>query len=118
MIDGNTGGIFLTDREDLKQIRKLEIADPALDSCGPITDEDIKGRVIGREGRNIRAFEKSTGVDVNLDEEGVIMLSSFDSVRREIARVSLERLIADGRIQPVRIEEIVAKKIEDALSKL
>lgn len=71
-----------------------------------ITDEDIKGRVIGREGRNIRSFEKITGVDVDLDEEGIIRLSCFDSVRREIARVTLERLIKDGRIQPARIEEI------------
>lgn len=74
-----------------------------------VPDEEIKGRVIGKEGRNIRTFEKSTGVDVDLDEEGVIRLSSFDAVRREIARVSLERLIQDGRIQPVRIEEVVAE---------
>lgn len=72
-----------------------------------ITDEDFKGRIIGKEGRNIRAFEMATGVDVDLDEEGVIRLSSFDSVRREIARVALEKLIRDGRIQPVRIEELV-----------
>lgn len=69
----------------------------------------MKGRVIGKEGRNIRAFEKATGVDVDLDEEGVIRLSSFDSVRREIARVALEQLLRDGRIQPARIEEIVKK---------
>lgn len=74
-----------------------------------ISDEDMKGRVIGREGRNIRAFEKATGVDVDLDEEGVIRLSSFDSVRREIARMALEKLLIDGRIQPARIEEIVAR---------
>lgn len=72
-----------------------------------ITDEDIKGRIIGKEGRNIRAFEQATGVDVDLDEEGVIRLSSFDQVRREVARRSLERLIKDTRIQPFRIEEIV-----------
>ncbi len=72
-----------------------------------ITDEDFKGRIIGKEGRNIRAFEMATGVDVDLDEEGVIRLSSFDPVRREVARVTLERLIKDGRIQPVRIEELV-----------
>lgn len=74
-----------------------------------LTDEDMKGRVIGREGRNIRSFEKATGVDVDLDEEGVIRLSSFDSVRREIARVALEKLMADGRIQPARIEETVSR---------
>ena len=72
-----------------------------------ITDEDFKGRIIGKEGRNIRAFEMATGVDVDLDEEGVIRLSSFDPVRREVARVTLEKLIRDGRIQPVRIEELV-----------
>ncbi len=77
-----------------------------------IPDEEIKGRIIGKEGRNIRAFEQATGVDVDLDEEGVIRLSSFDQVRREIARRSLEKLIRDTRIQPFRIEEIVeeAKK--------
>ncbi len=72
-----------------------------------IPDEDIKGRIIGKEGRNIRAFEQATGVDVDLDEEGVIRLSSFDQVRREIARRSLDKLIKDTRIQPFRIEEIV-----------
>ncbi len=72
-----------------------------------IKDEEMKGRIIGKEGRNIRAFETATGVDVDLDEEGVIRLSSFDSVRREIARVALEKLMVDGRIQPVRIEELV-----------
>lgn len=72
-----------------------------------IPDEDIKGRIIGKEGRNIRAFEQATGVDVDLDEEGIIRLSSFDQVRREIARRSLEKLLKDTRIQPFRIEEIV-----------
>lgn len=71
-----------------------------------VADDEAKGRVIGREGRNIRTFEKVTGVEVDLDEPGVIRLSCFDSIRREIARVTLEKLIADGRIQPVRIEEI------------
>jgi len=72
-----------------------------------IADEEIKGRIIGKEGRNIRAFEQATGVDVDLDEEGVIRLSSFDQVRREVARRSLEKLIKDTRVQPFRIEEIV-----------
>jgi ribonuclease Y len=74
-----------------------------------IEDEEIKGRIIGKEGRNIRAFEQATGVDVDLDEEGVIRLSSFDQVRREIARRSLEKLIKDTRVQPFRIEELVAE---------
>ena len=72
-----------------------------------IQDEDLKGRIIGKEGRNIRAFEQATGVDVDLDEEGIIRLSSFDQVRREIARRALEKLLKDTRIQPFRIEEIV-----------
>jgi ribonuclease Y len=72
-----------------------------------IPDEDIKGRIIGKEGRNIRAFEQATGVDVDLDEEGIIRLSSFDQVRREIARRTLEKLIKDTRVQPFRIEELV-----------
>ena len=72
-----------------------------------LPDEEMKGRIIGKEGRNIRAFETATGVDVDLDEEGVIRLSCFDPVRREVARVTLERLLRDGRVQPGRIEEIV-----------
>lgn len=72
-----------------------------------IVDEEIKGRIIGKEGRNVRAFEQATGVDVDLDEEGIIRLSSFDQIRREVARRSLEKLIKDTRVQPFRIEEIV-----------
>lgn len=78
-----------------------------------LPNEDIKGRIIGKEGRNIRAFELATGVDVDLEEEGVIKLSSFDPVRRAVAKEALERLIRDGRIQPQRIEEIVAKTKSD-----
>ena len=78
-----------------------------------IPSDEYKGRIIGKEGRNIRAFEIATGVDVDLEEEGVIKLSSFDAVRREVARVALERLIKDGRIQPARIEEIVLKTREE-----
>jgi len=72
-----------------------------------LPDEEMKGRIIGREGRNIRAFERATGVEIELDEANVIHLSSFDSVRREIARRSLEKLVHDRRIQPGRIDEIV-----------
>lgn len=79
-----------------------------------LPSEDIKGRLIGKEGRNIRAFERATGVDLDLDEQpGVVRLSSFDSVRREIARQALKRLIADGRIQPTRIEEYVVRSKTD-----
>lgn len=78
-----------------------------------VSDEEVKGRIIGKEGRNIRAFETATGVDVDLDEEGVIRLSSFDPVRREIARVTLEKLMKDGRVQPARIEDLVDQVKKD-----
>lgn len=72
-----------------------------------LPDEEIKGRIIGREGRNIRAFEQTTGVEIEIDETLDLRISSFDSIRREIARLALEKLIRDGRIQPGRIEEVV-----------
>ena len=78
-----------------------------------LPDEKIKGKIIGREGRNIRTFEKVTGVELELDEGNDVRISSFDSTRREIAKIALQKLIKDGRIQPVKIEAIVAQtKIE------
>ncbi|MBI2469643.1 MAG: ribonuclease Y [Planctomycetes bacterium] len=84
-----------------------------------LPNNEMKGRIIGREGRNIRAFEKATGIDVIVDDTpGVIVLSGFDSVRREIARQSMAKLIIDGRIHPAHIEEIVKeteKQIEQVI---
>lgn len=87
-------------------------------STVPVESEDVKGRIIGAGGRNIRTFEKETGVEIEMDEGNVIRLSSFDSIRREIAKRALEILIKDTRIQPSRIEEVVKQvkaQMEDVL---
>ncbi|MEK7531896.1 MAG: ribonuclease Y, partial [Patescibacteria group bacterium] len=84
------------------------VAAETMSSSVPIPSDEVKGKIIGKEGRNIRSFERATGVEVIVDDTpGVITLSSFDPVRRQIAKVALEKLIADGRIQPAKIEEVV-----------
>ena len=112
--------IKLTAEEKARQILVDEMQHGVTDivaeytvSSIKIPSEEIKGKVIGREGRNIRIFERLTGVDVSFEEEGEIRLSSFDSLRREVARRALEKLIRDGRIQPPRIEEVVRQTKEE-----
>ncbi|RLC33538.1 MAG: ribonuclease Y [Candidatus Nealsonbacteria bacterium] len=109
-----------------KEILALAIQKCALSQAQEITtstlllpSEDIKGRIIGKEGRNIRTLEKLTGVELVVDETPeAVVISGFDPIRRQIAKTSLEKLIHDGRIQPARIEEIVRKTEEDITSQI
>ncbi len=90
------------------------VAQDIMSTAIPIPNDEIKGKIIGKEGRNIKAFERASGVEVIIDDTpGSIVLSSFDPVRRQVARVALENLIIDGRIQPAKIEEMVEKAKEE-----
>lgn len=90
-----------------------EVASESTTTAVQLPSDDIKGKIIGKEGRNINAFEQSTGVDVIIDDTpGIIVLSGFDLARRYVAKLAMEKLIQDGRIQPARIEEVVTKMKE------
>ena len=119
----------LTARQEARKIIINTIqrigTEEAVDNCVSVFNlesDDVKGRIIGREGRNIRALEAATGVEIIVDDTPeAIILSCFDSVRREIARLSLHKLVTDGRIHPARIEEVVektTKQVEDEIAEI
>lgn len=119
----------LTARQEARKIIINTIqrigTEEAIDNCVSVFNlesDDVKGRIIGREGRNIRALEAATGVEIIVDDTPeAIILSCFDSVRREIARLSLYKLVTDGRIHPARIEEVVektTKQVEDEIAEI
>lgn len=116
--DAKARDILLTSIQRFAAAHTAEATTSTVD----IPSDEMKGRIIGREGRNIRSFEKATGVDVIIDDTpGVVIVSAFDPVRREVARVALNKLIADGRIHPSRIEELVAetqKEVEQQIRRV
>ena len=106
VVDSNAKEMLITSIQRFAAAHTAESTTSTVD----IPSDEMKGRIIGREGRNIRTFEKATGVDVIIDDTpGVVIVSAFDPVRRETARIALTKLIADGRIHPSRIEEIFAE---------
>ena len=135
-LEQQTGSIILKHEKRIAEVADQKVRDLLLTSLQryaashtsetttstvDIPNDEMKGRIIGREGRNIRAIEKATGVDVIIDDTpGVVIVSAFDPVRREIARRALDQLIADGRIHPSRIEEVVQEteqKIDEHIQK-
>ncbi|MDQ6773727.1 MAG: ribonuclease Y, partial [Candidatus Dormibacteraeota bacterium] len=104
--------------EAIQRIAADQTAETSI-SVLPLPNEEIKGRIIGREGRNIRALQQATGIDLIIDDTPeAVVISGFDPVRREIARTTLNKLIVDGRIHPARIEETVAKSREEVLQRI